>query len=129
MARYSGKNLKVKVGSVFLGGVLAMDVDEMVSESDSTAAGEAWESHVTHQMSWTGAITMHADHAAGANQTLRAGDSIAFEGYGEADASGKTYMSGTATVTSKGLSVSHNGTAGLKYALKGNGVLTEAVVV
>ena len=127
--RYSGKNVKVKVGAVFLDGVLSMDIDETVSESDTTAAGETWETHVTHQMAWTGSITLHDDRAAAANQTLRAGDSLAIEGYGEGDASGKTYVSGTATVTSNGLSVSHNGTAARKYALKGNGALSEATVV
>lgn len=128
MARYSGKNLKVKVGTVFLDGVESMDIDETVGDTDLTAAGDVWETHEALQKAWTGSITLKDDRAVAANQTLRAGDSIDIEGYGEGDAVGKSYVSGSATVTSNGISVSYNGTAARKYALKGNGVLTEAVV-
>lgn len=128
MARHSGKNFVVKNGSDVIDGGVSFDIDEGVGTSDTTAAGDAWDGHDTTTKNWSGTITLRLDHASGANQTLRAGDSITFEGYTEGEGSGKTFLSGTATVESHSVSASYNDTVSRDYSLKGNGALSVSVV-
>lgn len=128
MARHTGKNAVVKSGSNVIGGLVSFSIDEAVGTADLSAAGDAWEEHDTTLKNWSGSITLRLDFAAGENQTLRAGDSITFEGYTEGEASGKTYLSGTATVESHGVSTSFNGESAREYSIKGNGALSVATV-
>lgn len=129
MARHTGKNGKVKNGTSVIDGLVSFDITEKVGTQDLSAAGDPWRSHDTTIKEWSGSITLRLDHAAAANQILRAGDSIGFEGYTEGDAAGKTYLSGTATVTDHGVEVSFEGEVARKYSIMGNGALDVAVVV
>lgn len=127
MARHSGKNGSVKLGAATVIALRSWDIEETVGEADLTAAGDEWETHQTLQKSWSGNISMVLDHAA-AGQTVRAGDSLAFEGYTETEAQGVTYYSGTISITSHGVDSPYDGTVTRTYAFKGNGALTSAVV-
>ena len=128
MARHSGKNLKVSVGGNFIDGCRSFNFDESAANADLTAAGDGWEDHDPTQNSWSGTIDMVLDHDAAANQTLRAGDVIAVAGYTEGDASGKTYLNGTASVESHSPGASYNGEATRQYSLKGKGALSITTV-
>lgn len=128
MARHSGKNLKITSGVDTIDGCVGFDFEETHGTVDLTAAGEAWKSHDTTQGEWSGTINLKADHAAAANQTLRSGDSITVAGYTEGDAAGKTYLSGTATVTSHKVGATFDGEATREYSLMGNGALSIDVV-
>lgn len=128
MARHSGKNLKVEVNGSFIDGCDGFDFEETAGTTDLTSAGDAWGDHDTTHNTFSGTITMKADDAAAANQTLRAGDVIVFGGYSEGDAVGKSYISGSATVTSSKKSVSYDSTATREYSLTGKGALSVEVV-
>lgn len=128
MARHSGKNAVVKNGTDVIDGLVSFDVEEGVGDVDLTAAGDGWEDHDTTQKNWSLSFQLRLDHEAAANQTLRAGDQIDFEGYTESDATGKTYLSGTATVLSHKLSTSHDGEASREYSCKGKAALNISVV-
>jgi hypothetical protein len=128
MARHSGKNLMVKVGEVFIDGCVGFDITETVGSVDLTAAGDAWTDHDTTQKSFSGTISMLADHATGANQTLRSADVIAFSGYSEGNAVGKSYMSGSASVGDHSMGVSFDGAVTREYSITGKGELSIAVV-
>ena len=127
MARHTGKNGKAKFGANFFTAVVDWSIDEKVGAEDLTAMGDTWETHEATQKSWTGSITVRRDPTDTA-QSARAGDSVAVELYSEGDAATKKYFSGTATLESHGVEVSYNGAVARKYALKGNGPLTEATV-
>lgn len=128
MARHSGKNLKVEVNGDFIEGCDGWDFEETAGTSDTTSAGDGWADHDTTFNSWSGTITMKADNDAAANQNLRAGDVITFAGYTEGDAVGKSYVSGSATVTGNSGSSSFDSTVTREYSLTGKGALDVAVV-
>ncbi|UWQ59965.1 hypothetical protein K3722_07495 [Leisingera caerulea] len=129
MARHTLKNAVAKLGSNVLDGLRQIDIEETVGDVDLTAAGDAWQDHDTGIPGWTASISFLLDHEAAANQSLRAGDVVAFEGYTEGDGSGKTYYSGTASVLSHKLGGSYDGEATREYSCKGKGALNTAVVV
>lgn len=124
MARHSGKNLKVLHGANDIDGCVGFDIEESFGTADLTAAGEAWKTHDTTHGEWSGTINMKLDHAAAANQTLRAGDSITVAGYTEGDGSGKSYLTGTATVTSHKVGATYEGEVTREYSIMGNGALS-----
>lgn len=126
--RHSGKNAVVKHGSNVIDGQNSFEFTETVGTSDITASGDAWGDHDTTHKTWTGSITMRADHDAAANQTLRAGDVITVEGYTEGEATGKTYLTGSATITEHGVQSSHDATVERTYSLQGKGALSIATV-
>lgn len=128
MARHSGKNLKVTVNGNAIDGCRGFNYEETVDIVDLTAAGDAAKDHDGTQVGWNGSIDMLLDNAAGANQTLRAGDVITVAGYTEGDAVGMTYMSGSATVTTNNGATSHNGETTRNYGLEGKGALSFVVV-
>ena len=126
MARHSGKNGIVKFGGTAVGSLVSWDIEETSGEVDLTAAGDTWETHDTTYKSWSGSVTVRLDHEAAGNQTPRAGDTVAFNGYTEGDAVGKKYFSGNATVVSHTADSPHDGPVMRTYRLKGNGALTVA---
>lgn len=127
MARHSGKNGMVNVGADTVIALTGWTIEETASNVDLTAAGDTWETHETTYKAWSGTISMNADHTA-AGQTLRAGDSVAFEGYTEGDATGKTFFSGTITVESHSVDSPYDGTVTRSYNFTGNGALSVAAV-
>lgn len=128
MARHSMKNVVVKNGSSAIDGVRSLEIEETVSDIDLTAAGDSWQDHTTGIPGWTATLTVLLDHESAANQDLRPGDVITFEGYTEGDASGKTYWSGSASVLSHKHGGSYDGEATRDYSLKGKGALSSAIV-
>lgn len=128
MARHSGKNGKVKLGSNFIGHLVSFDITEKADKVKATAAGEAWDSHIVTQKSWSGSLALRLDHASGAYQTPRAGDELAVEFYTDGDAVGKTLLSGTVILDDHGIDLSYDGEVGRKYSFTGNGELVVEVV-
>lgn len=128
MARHIGKNGKVKLGSAFAVGLESFDIEEQTNGAESlVACGDAWDTSDFAFLSWSGTITLQADHGAD-GQTLRAGDLAAFEGYTEGDATGKTYLAGNIRI--EGHAVAHSHTAAVKrtYRVTGIGALNQATV-
>jgi hypothetical protein len=123
MARHTGKNGVVKVGGTAVDSLVGFDITEQVKVEDTTAALDDWEDHETTTKSWSGSVTLRASHGAD-GQTLRAGDLIAFEGYTESDATGKTYLSGNATVADHALTHSYDSVVERKYSITGKGALS-----
>lgn len=128
MARHILKNMVVKHGANVLAGVRSMEIEETVTDVDLTAAGDTWQDHDTGIPGWTGSMSMLLDHDVAANQTLRVGDVITFEGYTEGDATGKVYWHGEASVLSHKLGGGYEGEATRDYSIKGKGALASAAV-
>jgi len=128
MARHTLKNAVVTHDGNAIDGFRQMTIDETIADVDLTAGGDAWQDHDTVIPGWTASATFLANTETSANQTLRAGDVIAFEGYEEGDASGKTYYSGQASVTGVSRGGSYDGEATVEYSLKGKGALSESTV-
>jgi len=127
MARHSGKNGKVKMGTDFVAALTGWDIDEQAETHDTTSMGDTSDNHVVGFSSWSGSIKMNADHGSD-GQDVRAGDELAFEGYSEGDGAGKTYYSGNISVTGLKLQTEVKGTVTREYSFQGNGDLTVATV-
>lgn len=128
MARHSGKNGIVKNGGTVIDGMTNFEVDETVGETDLTAAGDSWKTHDTNIPEWSLSITLKLDHAVAAGQALRAGQVIAFEGYTEGDAAGRTYYSGNATILGHKVGSPFEGEVTREFTCKGQGPLAVAEV-
>ncbi|MVO14810.1 hypothetical protein [Parasedimentitalea huanghaiensis] len=128
MARHTLKNSVAKLDGSVIDGLRQIDIEETVGDVDLTAAGDSWQDHDTTVPGWTASLSFLLDHMAGANQSLRAGDVVTFEGYTEGDGSGKTYYSGTVSILSMKLGGSHDGEATREYSGKGKGALSIAAV-
>lgn len=127
MARHNGKNGIVTLDSGAVAALTGWDIEETVDTTDLTAAGDAWKDHDTGIPEWKGSIRMNADHGA-AGQGLRAGTVLDFEGYTEGDDVGKTYFSGSITITSVGLDSPFEGAVTRNYSFMGKGALSIATV-
>lgn len=128
MARHSGKNGIVMHGANVIDGMTSWDFTETEGNADLTAAGDVWEDHDGTFKAWSGSITMRADHATAANQTLRAGDVVTLQLYSEGDATGKVYWEGSARINDHGVSSPHDNTVERTYSFQGKGELTEETV-
>jgi hypothetical protein len=128
MARFTLKNAVAHLDGAALAGLRQIDIEESVSETDLTAAGDAWQDHETGIPSWTASLTFLQDEAAASNQTLRAGDVVTFSGYLEGNAAGKTFYGGTVSVLTHKVGGSYDGEATREYSCKGKGALTVDVV-
>lgn len=127
MARHNGNNGTVTLGGSAVIALTGWDIDETAGTTDTTACGDTSKNHLSDLPEWKGSVKMNADHGA-TGQTLRAGDSVAFEGYSEGDAVGKTFYSGTITITSAGLDTALGSTVTRSYSFEGNGDLSIEVV-
>lgn len=128
MARHSGKNLKVKVGSNFIDGCRDWEITETADTVDLTAAGDAWNSHESTQKSWSGSFNCLRNDEDTGQAALAVGDSVTIEAYSEGDVTGKEYFSGTATVTELGAASAYSSEATRKVSIQGNGALSTATV-
>jgi len=127
MARHTGKNGTVTLASNAVVALTGFDIEETVDVTDFTAAGDTWRTHGTTYKGWSGTINMLADWGA-TGQDLRVGDEVAFDGYTEGNASGKTYLSGTCTITSHSVDSPFDGNVTRTYSIQGQGELTVETV-
>lgn len=125
--RHSGKNGTVKLASGAVTALTGWDIEETANKVALTAAGDAWASYDGTFNEWKGTIKVNLDHE-DANQGIRAGDTIAFEGYTEGDATGKTYYSGSIFIDSVSVDAPFDGAVTRSYGFTGAGALTRATV-
>ena len=129
MARHSGKNGTVKVGANDVQAVRDWSLTVTMPIDDTTAMGDSWQTHVSGIPGWTGTANVLFDPAdTTGQQTLVAGASLALGLYSDGDAAGKTFFSGTATITEVGLAPNYQGAVMKRVSFTGNGALTEDVV-
>jgi hypothetical protein len=128
MARHLMTNVTVMNGSDEIDGVRSLEIEETVPDVDLTAAGDAAQTHGTGIPGWTATLTVLADYDVAANQGIRAGDVLDFEGYTEGNSTGKTYWAGQATVLSTKVGGSYDAEETREWSLKGQGALSSATV-
>lgn len=129
MAKHHGKNGKIKVSTNQVAEVTAWTITETVGVSDTTAMGDAAQTHLTDIPGWTAQVTAHFDPAdTNGQNALTIGASVTIGVYSDGDASGKTYFTGTASVTNIGRSGALTGAVAFTADLTGNGALSRQVV-
>jgi hypothetical protein len=129
MAVHHGKNGKVKLGTNVVAAVTKFSVAETVGDSDTTAMGDTAQTHIVGIPGWSGKIEGNYDPLNTTGQVaLAIGTSVSVGLYTDGDASGKKYLSGTASVVGVSREASHTDRATFAIDIKGNGALTLASV-
>ena len=125
MAVHHGKNGKVKLGVNLVAAVTKFSVTETVGDSDTTAMGDTAQTHIVGIPGWSGKIEGNYDPANTTGQVaLTIGASVSIGLYTDGDASGKKYLSGTASVVNVDREASYTDRATFSIDIKGNGALT-----
>lgn len=129
MATHHGKDGHINVGANQVAETTEWSVDEEVETVDDTAQGDTAKTHLVGVPSWSGRCTAFWDETdTNGQEALTIGASFTFNGYPEGDASGASYMTGTATVTRIGVGVPKDGVVTRDIEFQGNGALTHGTV-
>jgi len=128
MAKHNGKNGTVKLGADVVVGLTGFSIEETHETQSLAGCGDDWDEHDTGLGSWKGSVSLNLDHGA-SGQAIRSGDTLAFEGYTEGNATGKNFWSGNIILTGHAVDLTYNGVVTRKYDFIGTGALASAEVV
>ncbi|TPN79964.1 hypothetical protein [Mesorhizobium sp. B1-1-2] len=124
-----GKNGVVKFANNAIGHRTSISYNEAVDTASTTAMGSEAQTHEVGIPGWSGKVDCIYDPADANGQALvLIGSSIAIGFYLQGDASGLTFVSGTASITSIDGSADLTNAAKLSFGVTGNGPLTYDVV-
>lgn len=130
MAVHHGKNGKIKLTTNAVAEVTKFSVSESVGDSDTTSMGDTAMTHLTGIPGWTAKVEGNYDPADTLGQVaLTIGASVTVGLYTDGDASGKKYMTGTASIVNASTDASFTERVTFSIDLKGNGALTRSTVV
>lgn len=131
MTTYTGQNGTLRNGANAMAEVRGFSVVSKAKIIDDTVAGDAWETGIAQQKSWTATINALADNTAASNQVAWApGATIAFEGYPSSvsTATGSIKLTGSCIVEEREITTAYDGLVELKLTVKGNGPLVDTVI-
>jgi len=128
MARIRGNDGTVTVGGTAVGSVTAFTLNQSVTTMDSSAMGDAWDTHIIGSKSWSGTVDVRWDFDDSGQTAMTAGSSVTLNLYPEGDTSGNAEWTGTVTLTALDYSQSHNETASQSFTFQGNGTFTENTI-
>lgn len=129
MAKHHGKGGTVKFGSNEVAHVTKFSVSETVETADSTEMGSTAQEHLVGISSWSGSLDCHYDPADTTGQaSIDIGESVTLNLYTDGDASGKKYLSGTATVTQISIDSDMASVVKASFQFKGSGTLSRSTV-
>lgn len=125
MAVHHGKNGKVKLSSNVVGEVTKFSVNETVETADATSMTDTAKTHIAGIPGWTAKVEANFDPADTNGQVaMTIGASVTFNGYTDGDATGKKYLTGTATIVGRDVSADMGDVVKASFDLLGNGALS-----
>lgn len=129
MAKHHGKNGKVKLTTNVVAETTKWSITETVAVADSTAQRDAAQTHLASIPGWSAQIEGWYDPAdADGQAALTIGASVTIGLYSDGDGIGKTYKTGTATITSIGHESDMGATTSFSCSLQGNSALSSTTV-
>tara|TARA_R100000742_G_C4260714_1_gene78517 strand:- start:585 stop:974 length:390 start_codon:yes stop_codon:yes gene_type:complete len=129
MAIHKGSEGLVKVGANTVAEVKSYSIDETADTIESTSMGDAAKTFESSLTSFSGSVECHYDETDTNGQVaMSIGSSITLNLYPEGAASGDTYYTGTAIITGKTVSASHDGLVEASISFQGSGALTITTV-
>ncbi len=129
MSNHVGNEGQLKIGANAVGELRGFDITEEIGTVDDTVMGDDWETHKTNHKKWSGSANVLWDEADTTGQgACTVGASVTLNGYPEGSTSGDTYLTGTATVTKRTITSTHNGLVEMAIEYLGNGPLTTTTV-
>jgi len=129
MANHVGNEGTLKFSENAIGELRDFEIAEEIGTVDDTVMGDSWETHKTVQKKWSGSANVLWDETDTLGQAAcTIGASGVIKAFPEGVGAGGTYLTGTATITSRTISSSHNGLVTMAIQFQGNGALSTTTV-
>lgn len=129
MTTHSGVDGLVQVGGNTVAEIKSFSIDESANPINDSNLNDAAETHLMGRTSWTASIEVQWDETDTTGQeAMTAGASLAVIFLPEGNTSGDVSLSGTASITSRGLAVGEEAVITQTFTLQGNGALTRGTV-
>lgn len=129
MATHTGSEGTVKVGSNAIAEIRSFSIEESADTLDDTTMGDTARTYKSSLTTFSGSVDVLWDETDSTGQgALTIGAEVTLNLYPEGDASGDTYLSGTAIVTSRSISSSHDGLVEMSISVQGSGALSTTTV-
>jgi lipopolysaccharide biosynthesis protein len=125
MGTIHGKAGVVRVGANPVAEVTEFTIETSVALADDTVMGDAWETHQIGVKKWSGSINCFWDEGDTNGQVvLDEGAAVTLNLYPDGVATGKKYVTGTATIESTSTGVPKDGVATRSFTFTGNGAMS-----
>ena len=129
MATHAGSEGTVKVGSNAIAEIRSFSIDETADTLEDTTMGDTARTYKSSLTSFSGSVDVLWDETDTSGQgALTIGASVTLNLYPEGDATGDTYLTGSAIVTGRSISSSYDGLVEMSITVQGNGALTSTTV-
>lgn len=129
MAIHKGSEGLVKVGTNTVAEVKSYSIDETADTIESTKMGDSAKTFLSSLTSFSGSVECHYDETDTNGQVaMSIGSTITLNLYPEGAASGDTYYGGSAIITGKTVSGTHDGLVEASISFQGSGALTITTV-
>jgi len=129
MATFSGSSGVVRISTNAIAEIRSWSVEASSDTIDDSVMGDTWRTFKAGLKSWTGSADVLFDDTNTTGQgacTVGASVTVTFCMEGVADGSHK--LTGTAIVTGRNISASHEGLVEASLSFQGTGALTEGVM-
>ena len=124
-ATFDGNDGVIRVGSNVIAEVTEFSVNETAETKDDSAMGDTSRSRKSGMKDWLGSITCHWDDTDALGQeAMTVGAEVSLELYAEGTATGEDKKSGSAIITSVGVTNNKDGITQRSFSFEGNGALT-----
>jgi len=129
MATHTGSEGTVKVGANAIAEIRSFSLEETADTLDDTTMGDTARTFKSSLTSFSGSVDVLWDETDSSGQgALTIGAEVTLNLYPEGDSAGDTYLSGTAIVTGRSISSSHDGLVEMSISVQGSGALTTTTV-
>jgi len=129
MATHTGSEGTVKVGSNVIAEIRSFSIEETADTLEDTTMGDTARTYKSSLTSYSGSLDVFWDETDATGQgALTIGAEVTLAMYPEGDATGDTYLTGTAIVTGRSISSSFDGLVEMSISVQGTGSLTSTTV-
>jgi predicted secreted protein len=129
MATHTGSEGTVKVGSNAIAEIRSFSIEESADTLDDTTMGDTARTYKSSLTTYTGSVDVLWDETDTTGQgALTIGAEVTLNLYPEGDASGDTYLTGSAIVTGRTINSTYDGLVEMSISVQGNGALTQTTV-
>ena len=129
MATHTGSEGTVKVGSNAIAEIRSFSIEQSADTLEDTTMGDTARTYKPSLTTYTGTIEVLWDETDTTGQgALTIGAEVTLNLYPEGDATGDTYLTGSAIVTGRTVNSSYDGLVEMSISVQGNGALTQTTV-
>lgn len=129
MATHKGSEGTVKVGSNAIAEIRSFSIEETADTLEDTTMGDTARTYKSSLTSFSGSVDVLWDETDSTGQGgLTIGAEVTLNLYPEGDASGDTYLTGSAIVTGRTINSSYDGLVEMSVSVQGNGALSTTTV-